>query len=161
MRYLKISLLLSILICGGMGRAYSENTNNETIVNHILSTSNNQITISQPSALSDRLKPIQAIDASERTSGNVEHQGGYRIQVFSDNNQRTAKNEASIKERNISSKFPTLSTYLTYKAPAWRLRVGDFRNYEEAQEIMNQIKKAFPGYSREIIIVRDRINITQ
>ena len=48
--------------------------------------------------------------------------------------------------------------YIGYKAPSWRLRVGDFRTRDEAEEMLKQLKKAFPAYSRELTIVVDRIN---
>lgn len=127
--------------------------------------SNGSIKIVQPEALSKRLvQPESALAESEAQMPEVGERGeatvvGYRIQVFSDANASTAKYEAQVKERNLISRFPTLSTYLTYKAPAWRLRVGDFKNREEAEEMMREIKDAFPSYSRELIIVRDRINL--
>lgn len=84
---------------------------------------------------------------------------GYRIQVFSDNNARTARNEARSKQRNIGARFPQHRTYVTYNAPYWRLRIGDFRTQEEAAEAAETLKKAFPAYAREIRVVRDRVNL--
>ncbi|MCM1483097.1 MAG: SPOR domain-containing protein [Muribaculaceae bacterium] len=83
---------------------------------------------------------------------------GYRVQVFSDNNARTARNEARSKQRSIGSRFPNYRTYVTYTAPYWRLKVGDFRTQEEANTAAAAIKRAFPGYT-EIRVVRDRINL--
>ncbi|MDD2961237.1 MAG: SPOR domain-containing protein [Muribaculaceae bacterium] len=128
-----------------------------TIVDYLHGTSNEKVNIVQPEGLNERLMPDELEEETHQSSSGK--MVGFRIQVFSDNNHRTAKSEAMIKERNITSRFPLIKTYLTYKAPAWRLRVGDFKTQEEAHEMMNQIKKAFPGYSREVIIVRDRINI--
>ena len=85
---------------------------------------------------------------------------GYRIQVYADKNQRTAKSEAMSRERALQMRFPDLGCYVTYNAPTWRLRVGDFATREEAVEIMQQLKKEFPSYAREMIVVKDRINVT-
>ena len=63
-----------------------------------------------------------------------------------------------MRERNIISRFPQMRPYIGYKAPSWRLRVGDFRTRDEAEEMLKQLKKAFPAYSRELTIVVDRIN---
>ena len=82
---------------------------------------------------------------------------GYRIQVFSDRNQRTAKSEALSRERNIKEAFPEMGTYITYDAPSWRLRVGDFRTRDEAASRLAELKELFPGYD-EMIIVVDLIN---
>lgn len=86
---------------------------------------------------------------------------GYRVQVFSDNNVRTAKSEARTKSRNISARFPQYKTYVMYTSPYWRLKVGDFRNKQEADDAAEELRRAFPAYSKEIRVVRDRINITE
>lgn len=83
---------------------------------------------------------------------------GYRIQAFS-SSQGKSKDEAFSKERQIKSQFPQLSTYVTYKAPVWRLRVGDFQTREEASSIMRDLKKEFPSFGKEMYIVTDEIKV--
>lgn len=135
-----------------------------TIADYMSRDTVSQVNIIQPEELNKRLMRHQhngVIESGElRRGGTITKVVGYRIQVFMDNNQQTAKKEAQIKERNIISRFPHISTYLSYTPPYWRLRVGDFRTREEAVDMMGQIKKEFPGYAREIIIVRDRVNIS-
>lgn len=84
---------------------------------------------------------------------------GYRVQVYADNNSRTAKGEARQRERALSSSFPLYATYVTYASPYWRLRVGDFRSQYEAEKAADEIRRAFPGYSKEVRVVRDRVNV--
>lgn len=132
------------------------------------------ITIYQSKTLTDRLfsglkngsdnsqsaKTSQSNEVS-RTDADIavgQKVAGFRIQVFSDNNARTAKNEARAKSHNISGSFPHWRTYITYEAPYWRLRVGDFRSRTDAEEAAEEIKRHFPSYSREVRVVRDRIN---
>lgn len=86
--------------------------------------------------------------------------GGYRVQVFSDNNPRTAKREAQNKAASIDEAFPQWATYITFDSPYWRLRVGDFRTYEDATHAIVELKNAFPAWRRELRVVRDRIKIT-
>lgn len=83
---------------------------------------------------------------------------GYRIQIYTDQNARTGKIEARNRERAVSRSFPQYATYLTYSSPYWRLRVGDFKTQEEATKAAASIRRAFPRYSRDVRIVRDRIN---
>lgn len=83
---------------------------------------------------------------------------GFRIQVFSGNNQATAKAEAFRKEASIKANSPELTTYVKYSAPFWRLRVGDFITYEDAYEVLLQFKKTFI-FGREMSIVREKINV--
>lgn len=83
---------------------------------------------------------------------------GYRVQVYSDNNARTAKTTARQRERAISGAFPDYGTYVTYASPYWRLRVGDFRSQYDAEKAAAEIKRAFPSFAREVRVVRDRVN---
>lgn len=81
---------------------------------------------------------------------------GYRVQIYADNNVRTAKSEARMRERAVGRIFP-YNTYVTYSSPYWRLRVGDFHTQEEAQKAATAIRQAFPRYAREVRVVRDRV----
>ena len=90
----------------------------------------------------------------------IENRGvGYRIQAYTDNNPRTAKGAAQKRARDIAMKFPQYRSYITYKAPSWRLRIGDFKTQREAQAALHRIKSVYPNFAREMVIVRDRINI--
>ena len=90
----------------------------------------------------------------------IESRGvGYRIQAYSDNNYKTAKASAQKRARDIAMKFPQYRSYISYKAPAWRLRIGDFKTQREAQAALQRIKSVYPKFAREMVIVRDRINI--
>ena len=87
------------------------------------------------------------------------HSVGFRIQAYSDNNHKTAKAAAQQRARDIAMKFPQYRSYITYKAPSWRLRIGDFKSRQEAQAALQRIKSVYPKFAREMVIVRDRINI--
>ena len=90
----------------------------------------------------------------------IENRGvGFRIQAYTDNNARTAKAAAQKRARDIAMKFPQYRSYITYKAPSWRLRIGDFKTQQEAKAALNRIKSVYPNFAREMVIVRDRINI--
>lgn len=84
---------------------------------------------------------------------------GFRTQVFSSNNQRNSKGEAFDKEKGVKEKFPDLPTYVSYDAPFWKLRVGDFRSHEEAYSVMRQLMDVFPRSGKEMYIVKDEIRI--
>lgn len=86
---------------------------------------------------------------------------GYRIQAYSDNNYRTAKASAQARARAIAMKFPQYRSYISYNAPTWRLRIGDFKSHGDAQAALSRIRSVFPKYAREMTIVRDHINVWQ
>lgn len=127
------------------------------IITHIQADS--MFVVTMPEALMDRIKFVN--DAAESVETvSTGKMGGYRIQVFSDNNARTAKSEARTRARNVGALFPQYPTYVVYNSPYWRLRVGNFRTREEANKAADEIKEAFPSYVKEIRIVRDRITLS-
>lgn len=132
------------------------------------------ITVEQPEQLAKRLSVPDATEVENQSAEGEQVQEeketqerpvqmsrgkivGYRVQVYADNNVRVAKGEARQRERAISSRFP-YATYVAYVSPYWRLRVGDFKTQAEAEKAAADIRRTFPGYAKEIRIVRDRIN---
>lgn len=131
-----------------------------TIVDHITSGTSN--VINQPEELLKRLLPVEGVEeeSKEEIARPVNgRMAGFRVQVFSDNNARTAKNEARSKQRIISSRFPQYQTYVMYTSPYWRLKVGDFRTQQDANAAADELRRAFPAYSKEIRVVRDRVTV--
>lgn len=84
---------------------------------------------------------------------------GFKIQAFSGNNQRTSKNEAYYKQGLINTSFPGHETIVTFDSPFWRLRVGNFKSREEASAVLNDMRKIFPAFGREMYIVIDEVKI--
>ena len=84
---------------------------------------------------------------------------GFKIQAFSGNNQRTSKNEASSKQQLINQAYPEHETVVTFDSPFWRLRVGNFRSRDEANEVLNQMKSTFPAFGKEMYVVVDEVRI--
>ncbi|MDR3060772.1 MAG: SPOR domain-containing protein [Dysgonamonadaceae bacterium] len=85
---------------------------------------------------------------------------GFRVQAFSGNDSRISKDEAYRKEQVIKEAFPGEKTYIDYRPPRWSLRVGDFRTKEEAIVFLQELKKTFPEFGREMYVVKvDEVNI--
>lgn len=152
-RYAAAMVLMALMTAVGR----SANTPDVDIVSHLNNNTKGQVTVIAPDQLIERLKPENGDPNNGVPKKTVSSNVGYRIQAFS-GNSATAKREAQVRERNIISRFPQMRPYIGYKAPSWRLRVGDFRTRDEAEEMLKQLKKAFPAYSRELTIVVDRIN---
>ena len=81
---------------------------------------------------------------------------GYRIQVFSDNSQKKAKEMAQERAKTIETAYPELTAYVTFNSPFWRVRVGNFSSYEEAAIKLRELKKMYPQY-HDMRIVKDNI----
>ena len=92
------------------------------------------------------------------TSANKVRMNGYRIQVYSGGNSRQAKNEATMMGNRVKSLFMDLSVYTHFSSPHWICRVGDFRTYEEANEVFRQLKET--GRFREAVIVKSKVNVS-
>lgn len=86
---------------------------------------------------------------------------GFRVQVFSSNEQRTAKTQAYKIEEAMKEKFPELSVYVSYFSPFWKVRVGDCLSNAEAQNLRDELKKEFPEYQQETYIVKDQVLVPE
>lgn len=80
---------------------------------------------------------------------------GYRVQVFSSNAQRTAKDESLNIERRLRSAYPGYGVYRIYASPFWKVRIGDFRTHADAQAFRAELAKTFPELRRETYTVRE------
>lgn len=85
---------------------------------------------------------------------------GYRVQVYSSNQQQTAKAEALELETRLKDKI-TQTIYVQYIPPFWKVRLGDFRSYDEANEYKKIFKEQFPELMGETYIVRDKVQVLQ
>lgn len=130
-----------------------------TIADHIMASGT--ATVSQPAKLNERLRPVDASSPQATETGSRKATGGYRIQVYSGNNARYSKGEAQNRAAAIAAAFPEHATYVTYDAPYWRLRVGDFRTYEDASAALSVLKAQFPAYARELRLVRSKIKFSE
>lgn len=120
---------------------------------------NPNVTLTQPAQLSQRLKSRKATAATETSDESPTYAGGYRVQVFSSNNTRTGRGEAQSRANAISDQFPDWAAYVTFDAPYWRVKVGDFRSYEDAHAALSTLKAQFPAFAREMRLVRDKIKL--
>ncbi len=84
---------------------------------------------------------------------------GYRIRLFSGNQQTVSKNRCYAIQADLNEQMPEIKTYVVFKTPNWRISVGDFRTSEEANAMLAQLRKAFPAYAKEMFIVKEKINL--
>jgi hypothetical protein len=75
---------------------------------------------------------------------------GYRVQIFFGDRQ-----EAIDKKSEFTEKYPDTPTYISFLAPNFRLRAGDFRTKIEAEKLKKEIESDY----RSAYIVRDDIEL--
>lgn len=77
---------------------------------------------------------------------------GFRILVINTNK----RNEATEAKTKLYTYFPELKAYLTYKSPYFRLKVGNFKEREDAEAYQKKINKYFPN---GVFVVNDIIEV--
>ena len=83
---------------------------------------------------------------------------GYRVQIYSSNNQQMAKLEAIRLEKDMRDKLD-VPIYVTYTPPFWKVRVGNFATYEEALDFKNGFVREFPELTGDTYVVRDIVTL--
>lgn len=121
------------------------------------------VTVVQPEAMNRRLRPSATVPQFGDSSAIVSSaapkvRSGYRVQVFDDNNVRTAKQGAQDCKQLVLTHFPDMPVYISFSSPYWRVKVGDFRTRGEAEAFMSSVRQSCPSISKSLRIVRDRIN---
>ena len=83
---------------------------------------------------------------------------GYRVQIYSSNQQQLAKTEAMKLESKLKDKL-SQTVYVMYMPPFWKVRVGDFRTVDEAKEYKKAVVQEYPDLMGNTYIVRDKIQV--
>jgi hypothetical protein len=81
---------------------------------------------------------------------------GWRVQVFAGGNQRKDRQKAERIGNEIKALFPTQPVYVHFHSPRWICRMGNYRNYEDAIQMLNSVKKA--GYNAATVI-KEKITV--
>lgn len=68
---------------------------------------------------------------------------GYRVQVYFGSGS-DAKSLANKVRNNLNNEFPDYDSYLIYEAPYFKVRIGDFRNRNEAYKAFKIIQPNYP-----------------
>lgn len=77
---------------------------------------------------------------------------GFRIQVIN-TTDRSAAIQAKTK---VYTLYPELKAYLLYQAPYFRLRVGNFVNRKDAEQMQRQLSREF---KQNLFIVNDVVEV--
>ncbi len=91
-----------------------------------------------------------AVDTRKKVMRKSYKVDGYRVQVFAGGNSRNDKIKAQRTGNDIKQSFPELPVYVHFYSPRWICRVGNFRTFEEANNILHQIQEM--GYKQACIV---------
>lgn len=77
---------------------------------------------------------------------------GYRIQIFEESGNKSSTRAREVMAE-FSTKYPDIPVYLSWQAPNFKVRVGDFESRMEAEGFLNKIKRSYPI----AWVIRDKI----
>ena len=78
---------------------------------------------------------------------------GYRLLVINTNK----RDDAIAAKTKVYTNFPELKAYLVYQSPYFKLKVGNFKTREEAQQYQKSLGYYFP---KGVFIMADTIEIS-
>jgi len=135
-RFMQKILLLALIGCLSLG-AFAQDSTSSIVIHK------------DPRI--DLLVKKQAQINEETTRDARRSMPGFRIQVIN-TSDRTAAINAKTKVYQL---YPELKAYLLYQSPYFRLRVGNFRDKEEADDYLKALSKQFGN----VYLVRDVVEV--
>lgn len=91
------------------------------------------------------------IQANEK----VKSISGFRVQIFFDSGNNS-RNAAETTQSKFRAKYHEIPSYLTFREPNFRIRVGDFRTRHQARGFLRQIQADYPNG----FVIKDEINLS-
>jgi hypothetical protein len=85
-----------------------------------------------------------------KTAGSGFSSYGYRVQFYSGSNRK----EAFSAQNRLQQMHPELRTYINYKEPNFKVKVGDFRSRLEATKLVQELKGTFSM----LLVLSEKIN---
>ena len=158
-------LFLFIFFVNTLFISAQESVQSNEIIEELNSSKINQgnVTVYQDEAIKGILAKPAATNLPVYSSGDGSVQyvkvRGYKIQVFSGNDQRKSKDEALYKERLINGSFEDIETVVFFNSPRWILRAGNFKTRGEANVVMEKLRDQFPNFGKEMYIISDTVKI--
>ena len=86
-------------------------------------------------------KPILTSDGTKQITGSIYKAKGFRIVIYNGPD----KNEALASKNKFSRTFPDTKSYLSYNAPSYKIKIGEFENKNDAINFMSRLIAIFPS----------------
>ena len=109
--------------------------------------------VSKPSTLANSPSSEQSqepVDLSKKVMKGGMKVNGYRVQAFAGGNSRKDRQQAEQTGNNIKAHFGNVPVYVHFYSPRWICRVGNYRTYEEAHQMLVAIRNL--GYTQASIV---------
>lgn len=106
--------------------------------------------LAEKKATDDSALDIPTIDTRKKVMRGAYKITGYRVQVYSGGNSRADRIKAEETGSKMKTNFPDQPIYVHFYSPRWICRMGNYKTYGEAQDILRQVKKL--GYPKACIV---------
>lgn len=137
MRYREVilSFLFSLILIGGIAQSQESN-----------------VVIVQDQAIDTILS--KHIEMNETLLQNEDNYAidGFRIQIFEESGNKSSTQAREVMAE-FSEKFTDIPVYLTWQAPNFKVRVGDFHSRMQAEGFLKKIQRDYPI----AWVIRDKI----
>lgn len=104
----------------------------------------------------DNLSQDTTPDMSKKVMRKSYKTTGYRVQVWAGGNSRVDRQKAEKAGMTVKRNIPGVPVYVHFYSPRWICRIGNYRTYEEAHEVLREVKQL--GYT-EAVIVKGKITV--
>jgi hypothetical protein len=99
---------------------------------------------------------VPAIDTVDVAKVRTYKVMGYRVQAFAGGNSRKDRQKAEQTGNQLRALFPNEQVYTHFYSPRWICRIGNYRTYEEAHQMLQEVKNL--GYT-SATIVKGKISV--
>jgi hypothetical protein len=99
----------------------------------------------------EKIESLVKKRATSKATHKVVSSEGFRLQLV----YNTKKDDVNKERIKFIKKFPKIETYVQYDAPLFFLRVGDFKEKEDAEKFSKDLLKIYP----EHFIYKTSINL--
>lgn len=108
-------------------------------------------TVTAGTAISELTDPVDApVDNTKKIMKGGVKINGYRVQAFAGGNSRKDRLEAEQVGSKIKASYPEEPIYVHFYSPRWICRVGNYRTYEEAHQMLLSVRKL--GFMQATIV---------
>jgi hypothetical protein len=107
-------------------------------------TDEGSVVVIQSSLVDSVLKQYEGLRLKIMENPDNKAIAGYRIQIFFDSGLNSSDRAKQLRDEFLL-KFPEIPAYVNWKAPNYRVRVGDFRSRLEAERTMQLIMVDYPS----------------
>ena len=113
-------------------------------------------TTTKPIAAPDTTTEEKIVEGTKKIRIGGTKVTGYRVQAFAGGNSRKDRIQAESVGSRIKGNYPEVPVYTHFISPRWVCRVGNYRTYEEAHQMLISLRNM--GFT-EAVIVKGKITV--